>query len=102
MNIDPISPNSWNSIYSYSPAGHVITGNLNVANIVVVVWWLYFADTLNRELICTNAYILQAPMSVKEQLKNIMHGLFNLNVMQWPFCWVSFLYDLALSCIYKL
>ena len=32
------------------------------ANNVVVVWWLYYIDTLKRELIDANAYKLQASL----------------------------------------
>ena len=35
------------------------------ANNVVVVWRLYYIDTLKRELIDTNAYKLQAALSEK-------------------------------------
>ena len=35
------------------------------ANNVVVVWRLYYIDTLKRELIDTNAYKLQASLSKK-------------------------------------
>ena len=33
--------------------------------------------------------------------KNIMHGLVKMYVMRWPFCWTTFLFDLAPSCIDK-
>ena len=33
------------------------------ANNVVVVWWLYYINTLKRELVETNAYKLQSSLS---------------------------------------
>ena len=37
----------------------------NATNYIVVVRWLYYVDTLKRELIGTNAYKLQASLSGK-------------------------------------
>ena len=36
-----------------------------------------------------------------KNLKNIMHGHVKMYVMRWPFCWTTFLCDLATSCIDK-
>ena len=36
-----------------------------------------------------------------EKPKDIMHGLVKMYVMRWPFCWTTFLFDLAPSCIDK-
>ena len=36
-----------------------------------------------------------------EKPKNIMHGHVKMYVMRSPFCWTTFLFDLALSCIDK-
>ena len=37
----------------------------------------------------------------KKKLKNFMHGRIKMYVMRWPFCWTTFLFDLAPSCIDK-
>ena len=42
-----------------------------------------------------NAFLLQ------KNLKNIMHGRVKMYVMRWPFCWTTFWFDLAPSCIDK-
>ena len=42
-----------------------------------------------------NAFLLQ------RSLKNIMHGHVKMYVMRRPFCWATFLFDLAPSCIDK-
>ena len=42
-----------------------------------------------------NAFLLQ------KTLKNIMHGRGKMYVMRWPFCWTTFLFDLAPSFIDK-
>ena len=42
-----------------------------------------------------NALLLQ------KNLKYIMHGHVKMYVMRWPFCWTTFLFDLALSCTNK-
>ena len=36
-----------------------------------------------------------------EKPKNIMHGHVKMYVMRLPFCWTTFLFDLASSCIDK-
>ena len=36
-----------------------------------------------------------------ENPKNIMHGHFKVYVIGCPFCWTTFLFDLAPSCIDK-
>ena len=38
---------------------------------------------------------------LQKNLKNIMHGRVKMYVMRWPFCWTTFLFDLAPSCIDK-
>ena len=42
-----------------------------------------------------NAFLLQ------KNLKNIMHGHVKMYVMQRPFCWTTFLFNLASNCIDK-
>ena len=37
----------------------------------------------------------------QKTLKNILHGLVKMYVMHRPFCWRTFLFDLAPSCIDK-
>ena len=36
---------------------------------------------------------------LQKNLKNIMHGRVKMYVMRWPFCWTTFLFDLAPSSI---
>ena len=38
---------------------------------------------------------------LQKNLKNIMHGRVKMYVMRWPFCWITFLFNLAPSCIDK-
>ena len=38
---------------------------------------------------------------LQENLKNTMHGRVKMYVMHWPFCWTTFLFDLASSSIDK-
>ena len=38
---------------------------------------------------------------LQKNLKNIMHGRVKMYVMRWPFCWTTFLFDLAPSSIDK-
>ena len=42
---------------------YVLVPAHNAFNSVAVVWWLYYIDTLKRELIDTNAYKMQASLS---------------------------------------
>ena len=37
-----------------------------------------------------------------KNLKNIIHGRVKMYVMRWPFCWTTFLFDLATNSINKL
>ena len=38
---------------------------------------------------------------LQKSLKNTMHGRIKMYVMRWPFCWTTFLFDLAPSSIDK-
>ena len=48
-----------------------------------------------------STYLTCNAFFTSEKPKNIMHGHVKIYVMRWPFCWTTFLFDLALSCIDK-
>ena len=42
---------------------------------------------------------IETHFSLRKSLNNIMHGLVVIYVMRWHFCWTTFFYILAQSCI---
>ena len=63
-----------------------------------------FRGTFKQNLMWTCLfYILKAKSNflLQKNLKNIMHGHVKMYVMRWPFCWTTFLFDLAPSSIDK-
>ena len=58
-------------------------------------WWFSKKALLTLHVTTETHFLLQ------KNLKNIMHGLVKMYLMHWPFCWTTFLFDSAPSCIDK-
>ena len=61
----------------------------------------YIERIFQRECSPYLAWNDRSAFSLQNSQKNTMHGLVEMYVMRWLFCWTTFLYNLALSCIDK-
>ena len=85
------------SIYDFSTLYTTLPHNLikyKLSNLIERT----FQREGSRYLACNDR---NAFFTSEKKLKNIMHGHVKMYVMCWHFCWITLLFDLALSCIDK-
>ena len=58
-------------------------------------------DVFREKALLTLHVMAEMHFLRQKNLKNIMHGRVKMYVMRWPFCWTTFVFDMAPICIDK-